>query len=187
MPRAHAEAAFSRSTFLIKNKPLASSTESTASPSAQSFSRWSKVNQQRCSISGVDMVDQMFDAWRTNNRINFFLLARISDECLRCSLSKRGGLDVARQFAHMHDIRVWALQTRAKDLAKGLEVFASKESPHRDTLKSALSTSCDAIGLFLADLIAGKPKRRGSKKGWVSHLSYFIAHESHHRGSIILT
>ena len=133
------------------------------------------------------MVDQMLEAWRTNNRINLFLLARISDEGLRCSLSKRGGRDVARQFAHMHDIRVWALQTRANDLAKGLEVFASKESPHRDTLKSALSASCDAIGLFLADLVAGKPKRRGSKKGWVSHLSYFIAHESHHRGSIILT
>jgi uncharacterized damage-inducible protein DinB len=133
------------------------------------------------------MVDQMLEAWHTNNRINLFLLAQITDEGLRCSLSKRGGRDVARQFAHMHDIRVWALQTRAKDLARGLEVFASKESPHRDTLKSALSSSCDAIGLFLADLVAGKPKRRGIKKGWVSHLSYFIAHESHHRGSIILT
>ncbi len=133
------------------------------------------------------MVDQMLEAWHTNNRINLFLLDRITDEGLRCTLSQRGGRDVARQFAHMHDIRVWALQTRAKDLASGLEVFASKESPARNTLKSALSVSCDAMGLFLAELVAGKPKRRGFKKGWISHLSYFIAHESHHRGSIILT
>ena len=133
------------------------------------------------------MVDQMLEAWHTNNRINLLLLDRITDEGLRCTLSKRGGRDVSRQFAHMHDIRVWALQNRAKDLARGLEVFASKESPDRNTLKSALNASCDAIGLFLADLVAGKPKRRGLKKGWISHLSYFIAHESHHRGSIILT
>ena len=133
------------------------------------------------------MVKQMLEAWQTNNRINLFLLARITDEGLRCSLSKHGGRDVARQFAHMHDVRVWALQTRARELAKGLEVFASKESPHRNTLKSSLSASCDAVGRFLADLIDEKPKRRGFKKGWVSHLSYFIAHESHHRGSIILT
>jgi uncharacterized damage-inducible protein DinB len=133
------------------------------------------------------MIEQMLEAWHTNNRINLFLLDRISDEGLRYSLSKRGGRDVARQFAHMHDVRVWALQARAKDLALGLKVFASKESPDRQTLKSALSASCDAIGLFLADLVAGKPKRQGFKKGWISHLSYFIAHESHHRGSIILT
>ncbi len=133
------------------------------------------------------MIDSMLEAWQTNNRINLFLLDRITDEGLRCSLSTRGGRDVARQFAHMHDVRVWALQTRANDLATKLRVFASKESPDRNTLKSALSASGDAIGLFLADLVAGKPKRRGFKKGWISHLSYFIAHESHHRGSIILT
>lgn len=133
------------------------------------------------------MVDPMLEAWHTNNRINLFLIDRISDEGLRCSLSARGGRDVARQFAHMHDVRVWALQTRAKDLAVGLKVFASKETPDRSLLKSALSTSGEAIGLFLTELIAGKPKRRGLKKGWIAHLSYFIAHESHHRGSILLT
>jgi uncharacterized damage-inducible protein DinB len=135
----------------------------------------------------TDIIDQMLEAWRTNNRINLFLIDRISDEGLRCSLSTRGGRDVARQFAHMHDVRVWALQTRAKELSAGLKVFASKHSPDRNVLKSALNASCDAVGLFLTDLIGEKPKRRGSRKGWISHLSYFIAHESHHRGSILLT
>jgi len=136
---------------------------------------------------GDSVLDQMLEAWHTNNRINLFLIDRISDEGLRRTLSSRGGRDVARQFAHMHDVRVWALQTRAKDLATGLRLFASKESPERDTLKSALIASGDAIGLFLGDVMSGKPKRRGIKKGWLSHLSYFIAHESHHRGSILLT
>ena len=136
---------------------------------------------------GDNMVDQMLEAWRTNNRINLFLIDRISDEGLRCTLSSRGGRDVARQFAHMHDVRVWALQTRARDLATGLKLFASKTSPERSSLKSALIASGDRIGVFLEDVMAGKPKRRGMRKGWLSHLSYFIAHESHHRGSILLT
>lgn len=131
--------------------------------------------------------DQMLEAWRTNNRINLFLLERISEEGLRCTLSKCGGRDVARQFAHMHDVRVWHLQNRAKDLAQGLEPFASKGSPERERVKEALASSCEAVAQFLADVIAGEPKRRSLKKGWLTHLSYFIAHESHHRGSILLT
>ena len=71
--------------------------------------------------------------------------------------------------------------------AGGLKLFASKASPERSSLKSALIASGDAIGLFLGDVMSGKPKRRGMRKGWLSHLSYFIAHESHHRGSILLT
>ena len=50
------------------------------------------------------MVELMLEAWHTNNRINLFLIDRISDEGLRCTLSARGGRDVARQFAHMHDV-----------------------------------------------------------------------------------
>ena len=131
--------------------------------------------------------DPLLAAWRTNNRVNLFLLDEISDEGLRSTLSTRGGRDVARQFAHMHDIRVWALQTRAEDLAEGLEPFASKESPDRDVVKAALEASCEAVGRFLVDVRDGVPKRRGFSKGWVTHLSYFVAHESHHRGSILLT
>ena len=36
-------------------------------------------------------------------------------------------------------------------------------------------------------MLAGKPKRKGFKKGIFTTLGYFIAHESHHRGSILLT
>ena len=33
----------------------------------------------------------------------------------------------------------------------------------------------------------GKPGRKGFRKGVPTTLAYFVAHESHHRGSIILT
>ena len=121
--------------------------------------------------------DTTLEAWRTNNRISLFLIDQISLRGMRCTLSKRGGRGVAGQLAHMHNNRVWQLGKRATDLAKGLEIFPSKTDPSKAALKKA----------FLTDLSSGAPKRRGFKKGIPSTLAYFVAHESHHRGNILLT
>ena len=133
------------------------------------------------------MLQETLEAWRTNNRINLFLIDKISDAGMNCTLSKRGGRDVALQFAHMHNNRVWHLEKRAKDLSASLEQFPSKIPPTKRQLKRALNASAKALESFFEDLISGKPKRRGFKKGTPTTLAYFIAHESHHRGSILLT
>lgn len=133
------------------------------------------------------MPDELLEAWRTNNRINLFLIDRISDAGMKCTLSKRGGRDVARQFAHLHNVRVWHLEKRAKDLAEGLVVFETKVTPSKAKLKKALLASSSAVESFLEGVLAGTPKRRGMKKGVFTTLGYFIAHESHHRGNILLT
>ena len=54
-------------------------------------------------------------------------------------------------------------------------------------MKKAFIASGNAIEAFLTDLSSGAPKRRGFKKGIPSTLAYFVAHESHHRGNILLT
>lgn len=137
------------------------------------------------------MLEELLEAWRTNNRINLFLIDRISAAGMKCSLSKRGGRDVARQFAHLHDVRVYHLDKRAKDLAKGLVKFQSKGAatvtPKKGDLKKALTASGVAVEKLLAGVLNGEPKRRGFKKGIFATLGYFVAHESHHRGSILLT
>lgn len=133
------------------------------------------------------MRDELLEAWRTNNRINLFLIDKISIAGMKCSLSKRGGRDVARQFAHMHNVRVWHLEKRARDLAEGLEEFETKVTPTKTQLRKALSASGKAVESFLEGVIAGDPKRRGFKKGIFATLGYFVAHESHHRGNILLT
>ncbi len=133
------------------------------------------------------MRDELMQAWRTNNRINLFLIDKISDAGMRCTLSKRGGRDVARQFAHVHNVRVWHLEKRAKDLAEGLDKFATKVTPSKAQLRKAFSASSKGVEAFLAAVLAGEPKRRGFKKGIFTTLGYFIAHESHHRGNILLT
>lgn len=80
------------------------------------------------------MRDALLEAWRTNNRINLLLVDRISDAGWHSTLSTRAGRDVARQFAHIHNNRVWQLEGRAKDLATGLTKFVSKEQPGRTAL-----------------------------------------------------
>lgn len=131
--------------------------------------------------------DDVLEAWRTNNRITLYLLAAISEEGLRSTLSTRGGRDVARQMAHLHNVRIYHLEGRAKELAAGLEKLPGEESPSRETLAAALEASGEAVGRFLADVAEGKPGRRGFRKGLATTLAYFVAHESHHRGSIVLT
>ena len=133
------------------------------------------------------MQDELLEAWRTNNRINLYLIDNISAAGLQCTLSKRGGRGVAGQFAHLHNVRLWQLEKRAKDLAAGLNTFPAKMAPTAEELTAALTASGAAIETFLAAVMTGEPKRRGFKKGIFSTLGYFIAHESHHRGNILLT
>ena len=135
--------------------------------------------------------EELREAWRTNQRITLRLLDAIDDEGLACTLSKRGGRDVARQFAHLHDVRVYHLESRAKDLVQDLRRFQSKGAPtvtpDRQELRAALTSSGEAIERFLVDVLEGVPGRRGFRKGIFTTLSYFIAHESHHRGNVLLT
>jgi len=133
------------------------------------------------------MFDQIVLTWRINHRVNEMLLAAISEAGLRSSLSTRDGRDVARQFAHLHNVRVAWLEVSAKDLAKGLKKFPSKESPPRAALKQALASSTEAIAAMLQRGIDAGGTLKGFSRGVVPALGYFLAHEGHHRGSILLT
>jgi len=133
------------------------------------------------------MLDELLEAWRTNNRINLFLLEKISDEGMNSTLSTRGGRTVAGQFGHIHTNRVWHLEKRARDLAEGLVKFPPKVPLTRANLCKAMKASGRAIEEFLTGVLEGVPNRKGFRKGIFTTLGYFIAHESHHRGNILLT
>ncbi|MFQ5607845.1 MAG: hypothetical protein ACE5GA_07840 [Candidatus Zixiibacteriota bacterium] len=134
-----------------------------------------------------EALEQLLDAWWTNNRINLFLIDKISAPGMKCTLSKRGGRNVCRQFAHMHNNRVWQLEKRARDLSKGLTIFATEDEPIKTALKKAMNASAEKFVTFFERCVTGEGKARCFKKGVISNLGYLIAHESHHRGSILLT
>ncbi len=131
--------------------------------------------------------NELIEAWLTNHRINLLLIDKITDEGMLQTLSKRGGRGVTGEFAHMHNNRVWQLQKRAKDLAEGLTIFETKSLPSKAQLRKAMKASTKGIQDLLTGILNNLPKRRGFKKGLFTTLSYFVSHEAHHRGRILLT
>jgi uncharacterized damage-inducible protein DinB len=133
------------------------------------------------------MIEELLEAWRINNRINLRLIETISDAGMKCTLSKRGGRNVVRQFAHLQYVRVFQLNRRAKPLAEGARTFATHDEPDRPTLVAALEDSSQRIEQWIRLASEGAPRIKTFKRGLFPTVAYLIAHESHHRGSILLT
>ena len=134
------------------------------------------------------MLDQLIESWRINHRVTLRLLNALSEEALRATLSTRGGRDVARQLAHVHEVRLTFAEITAKTNREAkLPHFAKGETPNKKQLKTNLDISAKAVETTIRESWANGGKTPGFKRGLLPLLGYLIAHESHHRGSILLT
>ena len=134
------------------------------------------------------MLEQLIEAWRINHRVTLKLLNALADEALQATLSTRGGRDVARQLAHLHEVRAgYAEITSKTNRDAKLPHFAKGESPAKKQLATALNASAKGIETTIRESWANGGKVTGFKRGLIPLIGYLIAHESHHRGSILLT
>ncbi len=134
------------------------------------------------------MVEQLVETWQINHRVTLKLLDALSDEALKATLSTRGGRDIARQLAHVHEVRAGFAETTSKTNRDAkLPHFAKGESPSKKQLRAALEASAKGIETTIREAAANGGKVTGFKRGLLPMIGYLIAHESHHRGSIILT
>lgn len=134
------------------------------------------------------MLEQLVESWQINHRVTLKLLDALAEDALQATLSTRGGRNVARQLAHVHEVRLMLAELTSKTNRDAkLPHFAKGESPTKEQLRAAFATSVQGIETSIREGWANDGKLPGFKRGVVPMVGYLIAHESHHRGSILLT
>jgi uncharacterized damage-inducible protein DinB len=130
------------------------------------------------------MATDLVETWRMSCAANRFLLEHVPDAALGASYAPRTR-SVARQFAHLHDVRLKWLSVSAPARAKGLKPLSKDEEPSHAELVEALDASGESMAKLLEDGAAA-----GKVKGWkgspTSFLGYVLAHEAHHRALAIV-
>jgi uncharacterized damage-inducible protein DinB len=129
--------------------------------------------------------NQLLETWNIHNRINLFLLEAIAPEHLK-DVSASKGRNAGEQFAHLHNVRLMWLQVAAPDLFKQQKKIEKDSAIKKDLLRRSLTASADALRMLLKKSLDADGKIKGFKPHAAAFLGYLIAHESHHRGQIIL-
>ncbi len=130
---------------------------------------------------------QILDTWLINHRTNLKLLDNLTEESLTMTTSKRGGGTVGHQLAHIYNVRFWKLEHLNKELVKGLATIKAEDTKTISMLKDYHTTSAGLVSEVLKNGIENNGIVKGNKRGVVPLLGYFIHHEAHHRGNILLT
>ncbi|WP_298301949.1 DinB family protein [Hydrotalea sp.] len=130
---------------------------------------------------------QIVDTWFIHHRINVMLIEALTDEALMFTTSKRGGGSVGHQLAHMYNVRFWKLERMHQPWVAHLNTIKADDVKTINSLHSMHAVSAALIGDVLKEGMANGGVVKGFKRGVVPLLGYFIAHEAHHRGNILLT
>src|SRR5260221_11156738 len=139
------------------------------------------------SFKPTAMKEQLLDTWHINNRMNLLMMDNISDAGMLKTLSTRGGRTVYLQLVHVHNVRMGWLEVCAKDIFKKYKALDKEKPFNRKLLRKAFEDSAIGIEELLALSWDRGGKVKSFKKGVIPMLGYFISHESHHRGNILLT
>lgn len=133
------------------------------------------------------MKEQLLDAWRTNNKISLLFIELIDDEGMNKTLSGRASRTVYQQLVHLNNVRMQWLDIVAKEISKKYKAISKDATYNKDILFEAFEDSGKGLEVFIDKSWEKGGKVSSFKKGLIPFISYLIAHESHHRGNILLT
>ncbi len=139
-------------------------------------------------MSEIDILEGLLEAWKINNEIDLFILDWVPEEGLQAvTLLKTGkpskGRNVARIFAHMHEVRCSRLEHHGADAGE-LPRFEGSEVPARERLQEALTLSGQRVAELMRAVAEGTHALKSWKRSPVTWLVYLISHDAHHRGQI---
>ncbi|HMG16408.1 MAG TPA: DinB family protein, partial [Saprospiraceae bacterium] len=85
------------------------------------------------------------------------------------------------------NVRFWHMEKQDKTIIKDSKSVKAEDEKTIDMLRELHEISTEWLTHVLTRSIIENKKIKGSKRGIIPYLSNFIAHESHHRGNILLT
>jgi uncharacterized damage-inducible protein DinB len=132
------------------------------------------------------LIQHILRTWQVHNRINLYLIDAIPDAGFGAVPLNSRGRTVARQLAHMNEVRLGWLHFHATGKRPRKSREAKAGDPTRAQLKKALTESGQSVEDYLAKALAENARVRYFKGEAVRWMGYLISHESHHRGQIAL-
>ena len=144
--------------------------------------------------SAVDQREMLLAAWRTNNRVGTFLIEHLPDALWEATVPGAPRRTVRMIGGHIHNARCMWIKTLGKEHGIAVPRAVNRHKVGRDELVAALGHSSRGItGLLTLGCDRGGTIPGSSSYTWrnlpldVAHvLTYFVAHEGHHRGQIVM-
>ena len=136
----------------------------------------------------------LLDAWRTNNRVTVFLFEHLTPELWKASVPGAPRRTVRMIAGHIHNARCMWIKTLGKENGIVVPRAVNRHQVEPGELIRALgSSSRGIISLLTLGYDRGGTIPITSAYTWrnlpldVGHvLTYFVAHEGHHRGQIVM-
>jgi len=144
--------------------------------------------------SVLDSTDLLLGAWRTNNRVTVFLVEHLPPELWGATVPGAPRRTVRMIAGHLHNARCMWIKTLGKEFGIKVPRAVNRHKVGPKELIAALGQSSRGIiGLLTLGCQRGGTIPISSSYVWrnlpldVGHvLTYFVAHEGHHRGQIVM-
>lgn len=144
--------------------------------------------------SALDQREMLLAAWRTNNRVNVFLVERLPDELWGATVPGAPRRTVRMIAGHIHNARCMWIRTLGKEHGIAVPRAVNRQKVEPKQLITALGhSSRGMISLLRLGFDRGGVIPDSKLYTWrnlpldVGHvLTYFVAHEGHHRGQIVM-
>lgn len=142
----------------------------------------------------IDLRNTILDAWKTNNRVTVFLVENLPAELWKATVPGAPRRTIQMIAGHIHNARCMWIKTLGKEHGIGVPGSVDRYKVMPKVLIPALQrSSAGILGLLKLGCDSGGSIPATSAYVWrnlpldVGHvLGYFIAHEGHHRGQIVM-
>jgi uncharacterized damage-inducible protein DinB len=141
-----------------------------------------------------DLRESILSTWRTSNRVTVFLVEQLPLELWESAIPGAPRRSIRMMAAHLHNSRCRWIKTLGEEFGIAASRSVDRHRVSRRILVSALGRSSRGILSLLAlGCDRGGSIPPATAYTWrnlpldVGHvLAYFVAHEAHHRGQIVL-